>query len=200
MGKYDPREEERIKECLFIIKNNPGIKLAKLAREKRVEYFKLRRRINRIPDQRTKGGHNKRLSPIQEEGFKRYISYLIRIGQPPNKQGLRYGANRILQQCGEIGKGVSKEWATRWLTRNTEWFKTIRAKTISAERKAVHDREDIEAHFRDFRYALGEWGVCQEDVYNMDETGFRVGCINSRYVITHTNTKNVYLADPECRD
>ena len=109
MGKYDPREEERIKECLFIIKNNPGIKLAKLAREKRVEYFKLRRRINRIPDQRTKGGHNKRLSPIQEEGFKRYILYLIQIGQPPNKQGLRYGANRILQQCGEIGKGVSKE-------------------------------------------------------------------------------------------
>ena len=88
MGKYNLCEEERIKECLFIIKNNPGIKLAKLAREKHVEYFKLCCWINCIPDQHTKGGYNKCLSPIQEEGFKRYILYLIQIGQPPNKQGL----------------------------------------------------------------------------------------------------------------
>ena len=36
MGKYNLHKEEQIKECLFIIKNNPSIKLAKLAREKHV--------------------------------------------------------------------------------------------------------------------------------------------------------------------
>ena len=77
MGKYDPCKEEQIKECLSIIKTNPGIKLAKLAREKRVIYDKLRCWIKHIPDQRAKEGYNKCLSPIQEEGFKRYILYLI---------------------------------------------------------------------------------------------------------------------------
>lgn len=38
------------------------------------------------------------------------------------------------------------------------------------------------------------------DIYSFDETGFRIGCINGRIVITHTNTKHVYLTDPNNRD
>jgi hypothetical protein len=45
------------------------------------------------------------------------------------------------------------------MTRKQDWFRTIRAKTLAAERKAVHDKEDFEAYFRDFRYAITEFGV-----------------------------------------
>jgi len=31
----------------------------------------------------------------------------------------------------------------------------------------------------------------------MDETGFRISCIRSQLVITHLNTKAVYLSDPD---
>jgi hypothetical protein len=31
----------------------------------------------------------------------------------------------------------------------------------------------------------------------MDETGFRIGCLGSEIVITHLNTKAVYLSDPD---
>jgi hypothetical protein len=41
------------------------------------------------------------------------MSYLIRIGQPPNRQGLRLAANRILQASGDTGKGCSTNRATR---------------------------------------------------------------------------------------
>jgi hypothetical protein len=34
----------------------------------------------------------------------------------------------------------------------------------------------------------------------MDETGFRIRCLHGRIVITHANTKAVYLADPDVRD
>lgn len=60
--------------------------------------------------------------------------------------------------------------------------------------------DDFEQHFRDFRYALTEFGIVQDDIYNMDETGFRIGCLNGRIVLTHANTKAVYLADPDVRD
>ena len=200
MSSFDAEEEKRLAICLKSISENPRVKIAALARKHRVSYDKLRRRIRHVPDQRAKGGHNKRLNATQDEGLKRYMSYLIRIGQPPNRQGLRLAANRILQASGDTGKGCSMNWATRWMTRNQDWFRTIRAKTLAAERKAVHDKEDFEAHFRDFRYAITEFGVLQDDIYNMDETGFRIGCLGERIVITHAATRVVYLADPEVRD
>ena len=197
---YDSEEEKRLKICLAIINENPRIKLAGLARSNRVSYDKLRRRIRAIPDTRSKGGHNTRLTDIQDKALKRYINYLIRNGQPPVKRGLRDAANRILEAAGDTGKHVSANWATRWLSRNIEWLKTIRAKTLAAERKVVHDKEDFERHFYDFQYAIQDFGVSQEDVYNMDETGFRIGCLAGRVVITHATTKAVYLADPDARD
>lgn len=126
-------------------KKNPGTKLAKLAREKRVSYDKLRRRLRKVPDQRAKGGHNKRLNPTQEDGLKRYISYLIRTGQPPTKDRVRCAASQLLLTCGGF-QGAQKLRRCDG-TRNKESFKTIRAKTLLAERKAVHDREDVEGHF-----------------------------------------------------
>ena len=104
---YDAHEEERLAACLKIIAGNPRIKQKALARKHRVLYDKLRRRIRHVPDQRAKGGHNKRLNATQDEGLRRYVSYLIRVGQPPNRQGLRLAANRILQASGDTSKGCS---------------------------------------------------------------------------------------------
>jgi hypothetical protein len=93
------------------------------------------------------------------------------------------------------------KWASRWLQRNKEWFKTCRSKTLAAERKAVHTKKELEEHFERFRMAMQEFGIAREDLYNFDETGFRIGIANSRrIVITHTTTKYVFLADPNNRD
>ena len=90
---------------------------------------------------------------------------------------------------------VSHSWAGRWLKRNQKWFHIVYAKTLAAQRKATHDRKDIEEHFKKFAYALEEFGIQQDDCFNFDESGFRIGCLNGRIVITHANTKAVYLAD-----
>jgi hypothetical protein len=47
---------------------------------------------------------------------------------------------------------------------------------------------------------LEKFGICFEDVWNMDETGFYIGILNGKIVITHLNTKAVYLADPDNRE
>jgi hypothetical protein len=57
------------------------------------------------------------LNATQDERLKRYVSYLIRISQPPNPQGLRLAANRILQASRDTSKGCFTNWATRWITR-----------------------------------------------------------------------------------
>jgi hypothetical protein len=86
------------------------------------------------------------------------------------------------------------------MLRNKEWYKSRKAKTIQAERRASHIREDIQQHFDNFQRCLKEWGLQPEDVYNFDETGFRIGCLNGRTVITHQNTKEVYLSNPDNRE
>jgi len=164
MPNYDSKEEEQLTDCLQIIAKNPRIKLARLARELRVLYDKLRRRIRHVADGRLNGGHNKRLTAMQEDGFKRYITYLINIGEPPDLKGLWLAANKILIQCGNSGSGVSGNWAKCWLARNSDWFKNIYARTIVAKRKAVYDQEDIAQHFADFQFAMSKYGVVQSDV------------------------------------
>ena len=44
------------------------------------------------------------------------------------------------------------------------------------------------------------FGILQDNIYNMDETGFRIECLGEHIVITHATTKVVYLADTEVRD
>jgi hypothetical protein len=37
-------------------------------------------------------------------------------------------------------------------------------------------------------------------MWNMDETGFRIGVLNGKIVIIYLNTKAIYLADPDNRE
>ena len=71
---------------------------------------------------------------------------------------------------------------------------------MTAKRKATYNRRDIKEHFKKFAYALEEFGILQDDCFNFDESGFRIGCLNGRIVIIHTNIKAIYLADPDIRE
>jgi hypothetical protein len=47
----------------------------------------------------------------------------------------------------------------------------------------------------DFQGVLLKNGITQDDTFNMDETGFWIGCLGSLLVITYLATKAVYLSD-----
>jgi hypothetical protein len=67
---------------------------------------------------------------------------------------------------------------------------------LAAERKAAHRKKDLELYFKEFNDAIVKYGINPADIYNIDETGFRIGAIIRRTVITHLSTKAVYLTDP----
>jgi hypothetical protein len=73
-------------------------------------------------------------------------------------------------------------------------------KTLFAERKVAHLTATIELHFMDFQGVLLKYKITQDDSYNMDETGFRIGCLGSQIMIRHLNTKAVYLSDLDNRE
>jgi hypothetical protein len=47
----------------------------------------------------------------------------------------------------------------------------------------------------DFQGVLIKYKITQDDLYNIDKTSFWIGCLGGQLVITHLNTKAVYLSN-----
>ncbi|KAI0994129.1 hypothetical protein K3495_g14054 [Podosphaera aphanis] len=90
-------------------------------------------------------------------------------------------------------------FATRWMKRNPQ-CKIRRSKKLSAARKAATERGEVEEHFNRFRNEQSAKKIKPEKIWNFDETGFRIGCLNGQLVLIWAEQKAVYLIDPENRD
>jgi hypothetical protein len=55
---------------------------------------------------------------------------------------------------------------------------------LAAERKAAYRKEDLELYFKEFNDAIIKYGINPADIYNINETGFRI-----RVIIRRTTTK-----------
>jgi hypothetical protein len=75
-----------------------------------------------------------------------------------------------------------------------------KTKPLYAERKVVYEEEDIIAYFRRFEAAKAEFNIKDENIWNTDETGWRIGCLNSRVVFTFPDVSVVYMLLPETRE
>jgi hypothetical protein len=73
-------------------------------------------------------------------------------------------------------------------------------KPLAAVRKNTHDIEGLERWFRKLQMVREEYRIVDQDIHNMDETGFRIGVGRKHKVITRASSKRQYLADPDNRD
>ncbi|RFU24351.1 hypothetical protein B7463_g11984, partial [Scytalidium lignicola] len=142
--------ESRIAEAIEYIQLHPHAKIAPIACSFDVPYYKLRVRLNGRNPLSSCGGHNKKLSKPQETALKDYMMLLYHSGTLGTIETLIQAANRLLYYSG-INDTVSYKWAKRWIVRNKEYWKLIRPKPISVQRRQAHIQEDIKAHFEEFK-------------------------------------------------
>jgi hypothetical protein len=199
MTKFNAEREADIAKAIKYYNETPSVKKSKAAAAFLVPYNLFKKRLEGRPAQNTKGGNNKALNCDQEHALRQYLDFLINCGHQGTKIHIKLAANSILRATGST-RQLDLQWARRWFLRHKAWYKTIRAKTLAVERKAAHRKEDLELHFKEFSDAIMKYGIESADIYNMDETGFRIGVIAGRVVITHLSTKAVYLADPDNRE
>ena len=60
--------------------------------------------------------------------------------------------------------------------------------------------ESIEKFFTNFKAAIDDKGIQVQDIFNMDETGFRCGCGIVHCVVTRDARKALRLIDLDNRD
>jgi len=54
-------------------------------------------------------------------------------------------------------------------------------------------------HFYKYERAMEACGILDVDVWNMDETGFRIGCGRAQFVVTLDPNKSLCMTDPDNR-
>ncbi len=71
---------------------------------------------------------------------------------------------------------------------------------LSVDRKLAHRPEDILGCYQHFQCVRIELEITDEDIWNMDETGFRIGVKKAQYVVSTHATKQLCINDPDNRN
>ena len=105
----------------------------------------------------------------------------------------------IITEDGDLAT-VSRQWANRWLKRESAFITTLRSKPLLYLRRQLHKKEELEAHFQEFQRCRQHYQIDDADIYNFDETGCQIGLQAGSTVIVPTGTQAVYVDDPNNRE
>ena len=111
-------------------------------------------------------------------------------------------ANTILKQnhaARTPAPTVSHMWSLRFLQRHPEYY-IRKQKPLASERAHAHDTSEFQAHFMRFKDAKDKKGILDKDVWNFDETGFRIGVGKAQWVIIKDENGRLFMADPDNRE
>jgi hypothetical protein len=80
---------------------------------------------------------------------------------------------------------LGERWAARWLDRHSE-FQVQREKSIEIEQQRAMNAAQIQDFFIKYHDAVNNYKIEKCDVWNMDETGLRVGIGHGQWVVVPT--------------
>ena len=143
------------------------------------------------------GGSNLILTQAQEEAVFRFCHDQLEMGLGATPSIIFAAICHLRQQ--EQLNPPSQIWFRKWLKKNPA-LHTIKTKPIAHARVATHSEEDLKRFFDDYQNTLAKYGIKRAKyIYNMDESGVRVGCPTGEIVIVPTHVKELYTASPENR-
>ena len=93
---------------------------------------------------------------------------------------------------------IGHQWLKRFLERNPEYH-IRKQKPLAAERKHSHSMHNMSDYFDQVERIMREEGITEWDMWNMDETGFRIGLEKAQLVVTMDPNKPLHMIDPENR-
>ena len=194
--------EDAISAILEAINWHKPVNIAKLAREHGVLYQRLLARANGRQSKCERPTTLKKFTEEQEASIHIYLQALDDIGTSARLWQLRKCANSILARIHD-GKGpppvIGQHWPARFLQANLQ-YQIRKQKLIELARKQAHDLVAIYDWFQRTRAIMNALYIQPADLYNMDETGFRIGIAGSQWIITLSADRQSYLASSENRE
>jgi hypothetical protein len=136
-----------------------------------------------------------RISAAEEDGIVSFMTMLDKLDIPGNKYTIQTAANSILQARGD--QPVSAKWTTRFLTRHHDKLRVKRDSPKELKRAIAEDPVEIEKWYTDYKGKLDRCGIQPEDLWNADESGFRIGIGCKQHVVVHVDRRNKRISTPK---
>ncbi|KFY79113.1 hypothetical protein V499_01854 [Pseudogymnoascus sp. VKM F-103] len=93
----------------------------------------------------------------------------------------------------------SRSWLSKLIKNELRDFHIITTKPIAQQRVKAQDESTIQEWFEKYHEFILQHHIKPESIWNMDETGFRIGIPGGEKVIVPRIAKQLYTPSPENR-
>jgi hypothetical protein len=172
--------EKRTIAAVELFKEGFYPSLTKAAQAWKVPYKRLWSRHKGSHPVSQNSGNNCLFSQEQEKAILAWCWRRVTQGHHIQQRTLRQYANSILKAMDREPK-ASRFWARRFLRRYHKTFHRRKSSTLSAQRKAMSDRANVEEWFQKFHTFIEdeENDIDLDNIWNIDETGFQIGYLKN---------------------
>ncbi|KAF2824588.1 HET-domain-containing protein [Ophiobolus disseminans] len=157
-------------------------------------YQRLLRLYNKDATRSDRKPPNYRLSDEQDLAFERYLDAIDAIGYGIHRGLVTAQAYALMKESymglDEAPPPLGKNWGRRWLKRHPK-YRRVKAKPIE-------EPEALRGWFNLLESFTQKLGIQPEDLYNMDETGCRIGVATNQYVYMK-NGRQVFIPNANNR-
>ena len=152
----------------------------------------IKRRTRNI--QPIKGGQNKVLSTAQTEALKKWILQQYYLGLGATRAMIYTAVCKLRSPL-----LPSQSWLTKFIRNELQDYHFITTKPIALQRTKAQDETTITDWFDEYFEFILQHNIKPESIWNMDETGFRIGIPGGERVIVPRTVKELYTPSPENR-
>ena len=134
----------------------------------------------------THGGHNKVLSEAQIKSIYQYVKDSYHAGYGASKRMVFMAICHLKSAEIPPKPHPSWRWFQTFMKEHSTMFSVIKMKAIARVRVATHDIttvESVETWFAEYKAWCTQHKIEPQQIYNFDETGFRVGVAPGEEVI-----------------
>ena len=175
----------RVEEAVRYLGNNLTAGQRAVAKKFNVPRDRVRRRLSGVPPKQGRHASNAWLTEPEEVALCRYVDRLDKMNLSIRKEFIKDAANLILRERTEETPQptVGPKWVARFIKRHN--YSVLSQKIRDSSRQNAESVEKVTNYF--------------EHIWNMDETGFRIGVGKSRMVVTKRSRAS-YLGLPTNRE
>jgi hypothetical protein len=139
------------------------------------------------PSGDSRGGLNRILTSGQEWSINVFIQSYLNHGLLPTKGVLISAITRL--RALENKSPPSASWFQKWW--KTQPLHKIKTKPIARVRITAQDKDEVSQWFVKYKEVVKKHEISRKDIWNFDETGFRIGCPKGEEIYVPLDVKEV---------
>ncbi|KAE8188234.1 hypothetical protein CF336_g6238 [Tilletia laevis] len=167
-----------------------------------LQLLRIWRRYNSGKSKSTRPPTNRMFTDSQEDALIAWIGVLDGLEISARANLITASANQLLrdgfQGDPSLAPVVGAEWTKNFIKRHEE-LHFIKQKSRELSRMTL-DWSGVNWFFLKLRKVIEKHGILPDDIWNVDEAGFRVGIGGRQWIVTRCTSRDAHLAAETCRD